>query len=64
MLHRAIDGRLVPGTYAANDELMALARAVKLAVVIYFKWHASMQKCQLTLIGWDAFERARYESHV
>ena len=29
MLHR-IDGRLVPGTYAANDELMALARAVKL----------------------------------
>ena len=29
MLHRAIDGRLVPGTYAAEDELFALGRAVR-----------------------------------
>ncbi len=29
MLHRAIDGRLVPGTYAAEEELFALGHAVK-----------------------------------
>ena len=65
MLHRAIDGRLVPGTYAANDELMALARAVKLGGGHLFQVaceHAEVP----TDLDWMGrpLERARYESHV